>query len=265
MRRRQFLGLWAACGCCLAVPHPVRAAAEVARDPYYQQNRERFFQDFTGTNTAAFAYLAAKYDPGMARDIAEDAFAAFRELLPDMPAVGGDANWCTAFVVVSGWYLAYYRAMRPHGLRAEDAGRMIYDLNVADLARDAERYAAMGEAFFAPWSREKMADWAAWTMRREYPDNWVARFVEGDGEDFDFGYDYTECGAVKYMTRCGAPEMAPYLCVTDFPRSRAEDTGLARTGTLAMGADRCDFRYKKGRAVTRDWDTEIGEIRRRYP
>jgi hypothetical protein len=35
----------------------------------------------------------------------------------------------------------------------------------------------------------------------------------------------------------------------DFIASELEGTGLVRTMTLADGADRCDFRYKKGRGA----------------
>ncbi len=41
--------------------------------------------------------------------------------------------------------------------------------------------------------------------------------------------------------------IVPYICVLDFPISKAFDRGLIRTMTIAEGADICDFRYKKGR------------------
>ena len=34
-------------------------------------------------------------------------------------------------------------------------------------------------------------------------------------------------------------------------------TGLRRQGTLAQGDALCDFRYKKGRAVVQDWQSEV--------
>ena len=59
--------------------------------------------------------------------------------------------------------------------------------------------------------------------------------VEGDGHDFDFGVDYTECGVVKYLAREGAPDLAPYLCWTDYPLFAAARLRLDRTETLAQG------------------------------
>ena len=63
----------------------------------------------------------------------------------------------------------------------------------------------------------------------------------------------------------GAAEVAPYFCLNDFILSRAEGTGLSRAHTLAQGHDRCDFRYKKGREVTQDWDTETPKFARNTP
>ncbi len=38
----------------------------------------------------------------------------------------------------------------------------------------------------------------------------------------------------------------PYMCATDDLVSDQLDQGLRRTGTIALGAHRCDFRYKAG-------------------
>ena len=73
--------------------------------------------------------------------------------------------------------------------------------------------------------------------------------VEGDGHDFEFGVDYTECGIVKYLAREGAPELAPYLCWLDYPQFAAMRLRLDRTETLAQGGQRCDFRVSRGQPV----------------
>ena len=85
----------------------------------------------------------------------------------------------------------------------------------------------------------------------------------GDGTAFDYGYDYTECGVVKYFRAQGAPELAPYFCLNDFPKSAVDGSGLSRTKTIGQGVDLCNFRYKKGRPVLQGWSTEIDLIRSR--
>lgn len=85
------------------------------------------------------------------------------------------------------------------------------------------------------------------TQERRYPGDWLGRFIEGDGKDFDCGIDITECGICKFYSAQGAEELAPYLCLSDFVVSDAFDRRLVRYKTLAEGADVCDFRYKKCR------------------
>jgi hypothetical protein len=92
---------------------------------------------------------------------------------------------------------------------------------------------------------------------------WVATFREGNAENFDWGYDYSECGAVKLFRSLGAAELAPYMCLNDFVSSTAMGTGLVRTTNLAKGYDRFYFRYKQKRPVLQDWSTEIPRIRSR--
>jgi hypothetical protein len=50
----------------------------------------------------------------------------------------------------------------------------------------------------------------------------------------------------KFLQQQGAPELGPYLCAADLVYSEMLDWGLIRTQTLAEGADKCDFRFKKG-------------------
>lgn len=68
-------------------------------------------------------------------------------------------------------------------------------------------------------------------------------FVEGKGQDFDFGLDCEECGVLKFFGAQGAKEFTPYVCLFDYVQSRLAGTGLVRTMTLAQGAEKCDFRF----------------------
>ena len=85
------------------------------------------------------------------------------------------------------------------------------------------------------------------SQERRYPDDWVFEVIEGDGQNFDFGLDYTECGLLKYLEREGAPELAPYLCWTDYPMFGSMGMKLVRTETIAQGGQRCDFRLSRGK------------------
>ena len=98
------------------------------------------------------------------------------------------------------------------------------------------------------WGRsDKMREQAKISQNRQYPMDFVFKFVEGDGIELDYGTDMIECGIIKLFRKQNAEELVPYICLLDFPISRAFNRGLIRTMTLAEGADRCNFRYKKDR------------------
>ena len=84
------------------------------------------------------------------------------------------------------------------------------------------------------------------SLEREYPGGYVLAYVEGDGQDFDYGIDYIECASCTFLSAQGAPELAPYVCAVDKVASEMLGWGLRRTMTLAQGDERCDFRFKKG-------------------
>ncbi len=270
LSRRHFLRLSGAVALGGLLPWPFPAGrqcqAATARpdNHYYVVHRQELLQAFAATNEGARQYLAARFGAGTARDVTRQAAFNFQELLPRLPDVGGEKNLDVQYLPIAAWYLAYYPPMRSHGQTAEDVGRMLYDLNAQELEQIPKDHAlAEGMRLFSPSSLERLARWAAWTQKREHPANWVASFIPGDRRDFDFGYDYTECALVKFFRAHQASELAPYVCLNDFLKSRTYGTGLRRTQTLAQGDPRCDFRYRQGRPVTQDWDTEIPKIRAR--
>ncbi|EPR43411.1 L-2-amino-thiazoline-4-carboxylic acid hydrolase [Desulfovibrio sp. X2] len=270
MHRRTLFRTLAGAACCCLLPRAGLAAAPASpaasddaaasEASYFARRRDALLAAFKATNAGVAAMLAGRLGERAAKAATGDALDSFADQIPLMPPVGGERNPDSCFIPVAAWYVAYARTLRPHGLTGEDVGRIIYELNARELAaRPKKDLLVEGAARFTPKAYEDGRAWAAWTQRREYPANWVAHFFE-DGPDFDFGYDYTECGVVKYMRAHGVPEVAPYVCVNDFLSSRAQDTGLRRIRTLALGYDCCDFRYKQGRPVLQDWESEAPKI-----
>lgn len=257
---------WPAAAKSKAASPAAAPAAPAAPVGFYAENKAKFLADFKGVCTGAEKWLAARVSGPVAKATSDDALRRFEILLPGLPDLGGRANRNQPFVTMAGWLTALYQAMREKGMTAKDAGRLLYDLYAADWAAiPPQKAQAMGAALFAPASQAALKEWAEASQKRLYPGDWVGRFVPGDGKTFDLGYDYTECGAVKYFKSQGAAEVAPYFCLNDFLASRAQGTGLVRQHTIAQGDALCDFRYKQGRAVTQDWNTETPRFEGKKP
>jgi hypothetical protein len=143
--------------------------------------------------------------------------------------------------------LAVYRVSKAHGKTVEQTGDLVYEIGRAFLKSSPAFLARLsGNMNFSRLYLSRLRKRAIESHQRKYPDDYVFNFVEGDGQTFDYGVDYLEWASCKFLAKQGAPELAPYLCPVDILYSKSLGWGLTRTMTLAEGAERCDFRFKKG-------------------
>lgn len=192
--------------------------------------------------------IVNRYGKPFAAMIVEEAREQAEALIPQIPYIGGDDNPMTHHLIRSTPSLALYRVMKAHGKTAPETGRIIYDAVVR----------AIGQLPFSPSGPpppefiQRKKEEAKRSQERRHPDGWVWAFVEGDGEAFDYGYDFYECGVHKYYQAQGAREFLPYYCFLDFVTARGSGQVLIRTMTLAEGGEKCDFRFRSANGEE-DW------------
>jgi hypothetical protein len=167
--------------------------------------------------------------------------------LAQLPSIGTpeENNWAKN-MPSAALALAAYRVLVPEYATLEEVGQVIYE--AAQNSMSGIPAFAMRATYNERGRIEKLKLLAARSQRRQYPEDWVMIFVEGNEQDFTYGVDVTECAILKYLTVQGAPELARYLCLTDYITSEAMGRGLVRYKTLAEGCEICDFRYKQGRS-----------------
>lgn len=78
------------------------------------------------------------------------------------------------------------------------------------------------------------------------PDGFVANIITDKKETYGIGYgiDIIECGICKLFKKHDAGKYASILCEVDELTSALAGLELIRSGTIANGAAKCDFRYK---------------------
>lgn len=83
--------------------------------------------------------------------------------------------------------------------------------------------------------------------KRAHPDGFVAKIIVDNTETFGLGYgvDILECGVCKLFKKHNYEKYASILCEVDAITSQLAGLRLVRSGTIALGATKCDFRYKK--------------------
>ena len=210
---------------------------------------------FEGTQKVLVTRFGSSSANGLMKGIREE----YEALTPEVPYIGGKENMFTEWLTYGAYYLTVYRVLKAEGQSVEEVGQIVFDTfqTIADYPKWLLRL--VGSLKYNKRYVSQLKEAVAKTQERRYPGDWVATFIEGDGKEFDYGIDITECGICKFFRAQGADELAPYLCLSDYVVSEAFDRGLVRCKTLAEGTEVCDFRYKKGR------ETFVNPLREGWP
>lgn len=85
------------------------------------------------------------------------------------------------------------------------------------------------------------------TEKPGHPDGFVARILTDKESTYDLGYgiDILQCGICKQFQKQNYAQFTSILCEVDYMTTNLAGLEMIRYGTIAQGADICDFRYKK--------------------
>jgi len=210
---------------------------------YYTANMKQYMAMTEGMAHGLEKMMAPDYGAHDATAIAAAMVADFKEIVPELPYIGGDENPMSQILVSCAMSMAYCLAMGEHGKPMDEAGRYNYFVYAAFQKQQAPPQGAPKQPDTAA-ARRGARQWCTWTQQRAYPGNWVAEYVGGLQEPYTYGYDFAECGALILARHLGVPGFARYLCILDKPQYEAMGQGMTRTETLADGFDRCNFRFR---------------------
>lgn len=138
--------------------------------------------------------------------------------------------------------LALHETLIRHGIAAEDAQQLIYDIAWSVYRQMGEPPLLLGATFTRdPRKRLKLAT----DLFRNFPfgsPSYEWRDVpSGDGA---VAFDCVKCPVAEFFAIHDASELCVQtFCRLDFPLAQTWGGKLERTGTLATGAERCDFRW----------------------
>jgi hypothetical protein len=162
----------------------------------------------------------------------------FARLAPEMPYIEHRDHlmWDSTLAVFQ--WLAVHLATREQGIDAHQLGRAMLE---AGAREGTELASEVTDELVARALRDSVAS------QKSAPENeFVFEIVPGEDENTDWGMNVTRCAVCHAYSKHDAMAFTPYMCATDDLVSDQLDQGLRRTGTIALGAHRCDFRYKAG-------------------
>ena len=217
---------------------------------YYGARKEKLLKDFERTYALMKASLIARYGNEFTSTFQKDVRQEYEKLIPEIPYIKGSrARMLNSFLLITSQELAAYKAMKKHGKPPEE---------VWELCHEALRYRLAEIPHWKQWSlrrfmfsrfvRKIMARRARQQQKIRFGD-FEIEYIMGEGDEFDFGVNYLQCGNLTFAKKHEGREFAPYICMSDIALSEAMGWGLIRTQTLADGCPNCDFRFKQGAAT----------------
>lgn len=224
---------------------------------YYLLNKKKIMKEFNSLVKAAKEVVSPIYENSIVENIVQQAQIELENILSRLPYVGGDKAPFTSLMIQSAETIAFYKACNSINLSEREMGKIIYEI----AETSAQSISSIKKWLYrkAIFSKRMKNYWRKWLLESQthmYPENWVGVFVEGDGNNYDYGINFIECGWLKLVKEEGAEEIAPYACLCDYARMRAVEVGFKRTKTIAAGADMCDFRFIKEYQTPKGWPPE---------
>jgi hypothetical protein len=214
---------------------------------YYTRQAPRLLRALSKSAPAFRAGLEEHVPPEVAEAVWQATAREFGALIPRLPYIGGRANPLTENLIVSGWFLSLFRAWQAAGQPESALGAVTLSIARAMFARQPRlAHVVQGALARTPLVHILFRRLAARSQQRAYPADFVVEHVPASPSgEFDFGFNFRECGICKLFQAEGADGLTRHMCQIDYVGSALNGLALTRTGTIAEGADHCDFRFKR--------------------
>ncbi|MFE8069988.1 AarF/UbiB family protein [Marinobacteraceae bacterium S3BR75-40.1] len=191
---------------------------------------ERHFRD-----VLLEASLTAQCD-----EILEAVWERYYALEPDLPvAATFGATFTTHLALVP---LAVFEVLRDHGIERQRAYDIIYDAGWRLYTHMGEPPLLVAGAYTRdPAKRLRIAT----DLFRFFPFGEPGyQWEDVEGPPHVVGFDCVRCPVAEFFARHNESELCVNTwCNLDFPLAEKWGGRLERTGTIASGAERCDFRW----------------------
>ena len=211
--------------------------------------RARLLRQFDGGVDSLRALLLKRFLERDLETLIPYMRAEYERVINRVPWIGGSANPRSFSLYGSALWLALWRVLGPRGLTLEEAPVLFCDIFRAYWSRYPRFLRHLyGRTRMSARHQRRLRNLARLSRERTNPHDYVYDFVPGEPGRFEFGIDFVECAILKFLRAEGAPELGPVLCELDWPHAELIGVDLVRTTTLAQGAARCDFRFRRGDA-----------------
>ncbi|MCG3259480.1 MAG: L-2-amino-thiazoline-4-carboxylic acid hydrolase [Candidatus Heimdallarchaeota archaeon] len=231
------------------------------QEPEFSYKRKKLFKRLNKLIKVVKTILSDSYTSAEIDSIIVNTTNEIETLLPQIPYIGSKDNVFLVDFLDSIMLLALFKELTKRGSSVRDVGQIMYMVREIQASNQSRIYNFLApKLMFNSVIKNSYKRKVNAMTKNAYPENWLMEFVEGDGEEFDWGVNCHECAVSKFYKKHGGEEIFPYVCMVDYaPFNVMKNVEFKRTQTLAGGGPYCDFRFKKGGSTPRGWPPEERE------
>ncbi|MGH9891590.1 MAG: L-2-amino-thiazoline-4-carboxylic acid hydrolase [bacterium] len=206
--------------------------------------RDKLLRRFDKAREFRHEALTRRFDAATADAVLNEAREQYDSLIDGIPYAGRDRDSMADSIIMTTELLAFVLVLRRRGAHRAAIGTLIPDLVKIPFQWVPAWLANSVLRVLRPLMLWKMRRDARGSLKRRHPDEFHWEVV--DDEASDLGINIRSCAVCKTFSRHDAMDFVPYMCALDDELSRIFGLGLRRTGTIALGASHCDFRFQLG-------------------
>ena len=224
---------------------------------YYVSRKSRMLKEFNGVFKSTRKVLPQFFNENKVNKLQDECRQEYLGFFPYLPFIGGKENMETINIIYGAILLSIIRTMEKEGLIKEQIGKLLFDTVYHYLySKPSFLRKISGKIISSGFYINKIKENIKQSQLKKYNGNFVKELVESDEENFQFGYNYTECALHTMYKKYNAEEYLQYVCLADYIVYRSLGLGFFRTQTIANGAPHCDFRFHKNCETRVPWPPE---------
>lgn len=189
--------------------------------------------------------------PGSSDAIIKETDDNFISISADTHFAASSPNPIDRRLDFAAYFLAFIKTLDRYGESFESIRKVSLQV-VLEYVRPKNKFQAMMKklpaaiipspigALFLKKFKEKVS-------KNPNADGFIATLITDKDETHGLGYgiDITQCGICKLFSKHNYQKYASILCEVDAVTADLAGLTMIRTGTIALGAKKCDFRWKK--------------------
>lgn len=194
--------------------------------------------------------LRSKY-PTDAEALSDSLDQEFAHLLPDVKFAKTSSNPIDRRLIFCAYFLALIKTLDNRGESFEQIRSISLDV-VKEYVRPKNEFQKFLKRLPPRLIKFRLAKSALKFLAKRvsvkgHPDGFLSTMIFDKEKTYGLGYgvDILECGICKLFNKHGYSKYASILCEVDEITSNLAGLKLIRTGTIANGASKCDFRYMR--------------------